>query len=31
MAAIAPVGVTELDWADTGPVPLLFAAWTVNV
>ena len=29
--AIEPVGVTEFDWADTGPVPLLFAAWTVNV
>ena len=29
--AVAPLGVTELECADTGPLPLPLTAWTVNV
>ena len=30
--AVAPLGiVTEFDWAETGPLPVPLAAWTVNV
>ena len=29
--AVAAVGVTELDWAETGPSPAEFDACTVNV